>query len=79
MSQIASSPDDTAAMFRRFRAIPNISDNDKFVRSAPLPIGCRVTFKNRLVKDLDQDRLHLSREDAERYDRVWGVVTSIKP
>ena len=79
MAQIHSGPEDTADMFRRFRAIPNITDNDNIVRSAPLPTGCRVTFKNRLNKDMDQDRLHLSRTDAERFDKVWGVVTSIKP
>lgn len=79
MASISSTPHDTAQMFRRFRAIPNLTDNDRFVKSAPLPSGCRITFKDKLNANLDQDRLHLSKEDAQRYDRVWGVVVSIKP
>ena len=79
MPTIASTPKDTADMFRRFRNVPGLTDNDKLVRSAPLPTGCRISFRSRLNKSLDQDRLHLSRSDAQKYQRVWGVVVSIKP
>ena len=66
-------------MFKRFDAIKGLSDQDKFVKTAPLPVGCRITFRDRLNVNHDQNRIHLSRADAEKYDRVWGVVVSLKP
>ena len=74
MPAILSTPLDTADMFRRFRKVPGLTDNDNLAKSAPLPTGCRITFRIRLSKTLDQDRLRLSRSDAQKYQRVWGVV-----
>ena len=79
MPTIHSTPADTAAMFKRFDAIKGLTDQDKFVKSAPLPVGCRITFRDRLNKNHDQNRIHLSRSDAEKYDRVRGVIVSLKP
>ena len=74
----ASTPGDSARVMRRLRNAASYGDFCSLVRTAPLPVGCKLTLKNRFSTTSDQDRLDLSSQYAIRYQRVWGIVSSLR-
>ena len=61
------------------------ADLRSLLRTAPLPEGSLLEFKHKVLRNAsgkvispDQDRLHLSKADALRCRRVWGIATSLR-
>ena len=63
----------------------NDADLRSLIRTAPLPEGSLLEFKHKVLRNAsgkvispDQDRLNLSKADALRFRRVWGIATSLR-
>ena len=60
------------------KSLLNKKDLDQLLSTAPLPEGSLLEFKDDSITARDQDRLNLCRSDALRFQKAWGIVTSIK-
>ena len=76
--EILKIPEDTADLFRSFRAAPDFTIRRRLIRDAPLPKGCTFSLKVNRSETLDRDRINLPLEVARAMGKVWGVVISIR-
>ena len=75
---VYSTPADAAFVMKRLKNARPGTERNALLRTAPLPTGSKIEFRDRSDDSRDQGRLMLSRSDAYRMIRVWGIVASLR-
>ena len=73
-----STPGDAAFVMRRLKNARPGPERNALLRTAPLPPGSDLEFRDRSDDNRDQERLMLSKSMAYRMIRVWGIIASLR-